>query len=77
MHGAADDIGKYTVEDPVEVHDLLATVLPQMGRKRLNPMASDRMRIAKKALLCLASNLIFTPLRLICFESAPDLLSSK
>ena len=26
-----DEIGKYTVEDPVEVHDLHATVLHQLG----------------------------------------------
>ncbi len=31
VHGATDEIGKYTVEDPVEVHDLHATVLHQLG----------------------------------------------
>lgn len=31
VHGTTDDIGKYTVENPVEVHDLHATVLHQMG----------------------------------------------
>lgn len=31
VHGATDEIGKYTVESPVEVHDLHATVLHQLG----------------------------------------------
>lgn len=31
VHGATDEIGQYTVEDPVEVHDLHATVLQQLG----------------------------------------------
>lgn len=31
VHGQTDDIGKYTVEDPVEVHDLHATLLHQLG----------------------------------------------
>ena len=31
VHGRTDDIGKYTLEDPVEVHDLHATILHQMG----------------------------------------------
>lgn len=31
VHGVTDDIGKYTLENPVEVHDLHATVLHQMG----------------------------------------------
>lgn len=31
VHGTTDEIGKYTVEDPVEVHDLHATVLNQLG----------------------------------------------
>ena len=31
VHGATDEIGKYTVEDPVEVHDLHATILHQLG----------------------------------------------
>ena len=31
VHGATDDIGKYTVENPVEVHDLHATILHQLG----------------------------------------------
>ena len=31
VHGATDDIGKYTVEDQVEVHDLHATILHQLG----------------------------------------------
>jgi hypothetical protein len=31
VHGATDEIGKYTVENPVEVHDLHATVLHQLG----------------------------------------------
>lgn len=31
VHGATDEIGKYTIEDPVEVHDLHATVLHQLG----------------------------------------------
>lgn len=31
VHGATDEIGKYTVEDPVEVHDLHATLLHQLG----------------------------------------------
>ncbi|MEM6688550.1 MAG: DUF1501 domain-containing protein [Planctomycetota bacterium] len=31
IHGVTDEIGKYTVEDPVEVHDLHATILHQMG----------------------------------------------
>ena len=31
VHGTTDEIGKYTVEDPVEVHDLHATVLHQLG----------------------------------------------
>ena len=31
VHGATDDIGKYTLEDPVEVHDLHATILHQLG----------------------------------------------
>lgn len=31
VHGFTDEIGKYTVENPVEVHDLHATVLHQLG----------------------------------------------
>ncbi len=31
MHGRTDDIGKYTEENPVEVHDLHATLLHQLG----------------------------------------------
>jgi uncharacterized protein (DUF1501 family) len=31
VHGKTDDIGKYAIEDPVEVHDLHATVLHQLG----------------------------------------------
>lgn len=31
VHGATDDIGKYPIDAPVEVHDLHATVLHQMG----------------------------------------------
>lgn len=31
VHGSTDDIGKYTVTDPVEVHDLHATILHQLG----------------------------------------------
>ncbi|HAL71838.1 MAG TPA: DUF1501 domain-containing protein [Verrucomicrobiales bacterium] len=31
VHGATDDIGKYPVEAPVEVHDLHATILHQLG----------------------------------------------
>jgi len=31
VHGVTDEIGKYTVENPVEVHDLHATVLRQLG----------------------------------------------
>lgn len=31
VHGATDEIGKYTVEEPVEVHDLHATILHQLG----------------------------------------------
>nr|WP_201723846.1 DUF1501 domain-containing protein [Rhodopirellula sp. SM50] len=31
VHGVTDEIGKYTVEDPVEVHDLHATMLHQLG----------------------------------------------
>lgn len=31
IHGKTDDIGKYTLEDPVEVHDLHATILHQLG----------------------------------------------
>lgn len=31
VHGVTDEIGKYTVEDPVEVHDLHATILQQLG----------------------------------------------
>jgi hypothetical protein len=31
VHGQTDDIGKYTIEDPVEVHDLHATLLHQLG----------------------------------------------
>lgn len=31
VHGVTDEIGKYTVENPVEVHDLHATVLKQLG----------------------------------------------
>ena len=31
IHGRTDDIGKYTIENPVEVHDLHATVLHQLG----------------------------------------------
>ena len=31
VYGATDDIGKYTIENPVEVHDLHATVLHQLG----------------------------------------------
>lgn len=31
VHGKTDEIGKYTIEDPVEVHDLHATILHQLG----------------------------------------------
>jgi hypothetical protein len=31
VHGATDEIGKYPIEKPVEVHDLHATVLHQLG----------------------------------------------
>ncbi len=31
VHGKTDEIGKYTVENPVEVHDLHATILHQLG----------------------------------------------
>ena len=31
VHGVTDEIGKYTLQDPVEVHDLHATVLHQLG----------------------------------------------
>jgi hypothetical protein len=31
VHGATDELGKYTVEDPVEVYDLHATILHQLG----------------------------------------------
>lgn len=31
IHGTTDEIGKYTIEDPVEVHDLHATILHQLG----------------------------------------------
>ncbi len=31
VHGATDEIGKYPIDAPVEVHDLHATVLHQMG----------------------------------------------
>lgn len=31
VHGKTDDIGKYTEENPVEVHDLHATLLHQLG----------------------------------------------
>lgn len=31
VHGQTDELGKYTLEDPVEVHDLHATVLHQLG----------------------------------------------
>ncbi len=31
VHGATDEIGRYTTENPVEVHDLHATVLHQLG----------------------------------------------
>jgi hypothetical protein len=31
VHGVTDEIGKYTVEDPVVVHDLHATILHQLG----------------------------------------------
>lgn len=31
VHGATDEIGKYVVEKPVEVHDLHATILHQLG----------------------------------------------
>ncbi|GAB5406994.1 MAG: DUF1501 domain-containing protein [Aureliella sp.] len=31
VHGATDEIGKYVVENPVEVHDLHATILHQLG----------------------------------------------
>lgn len=31
VHGATDEIGKYTIENPVEVHDLHATILHQLG----------------------------------------------
>jgi hypothetical protein len=31
IHGQTDDIGKYTIENPVEVHDLHATLLHQLG----------------------------------------------
>lgn len=31
VHGQTDDIGKYTTENPVEVHDLHATLLHQLG----------------------------------------------
>lgn len=31
VHGATDEIGKYPIEKPVEVHDLHATILHQLG----------------------------------------------
>ncbi len=31
VHGVTDEIGKYTVDDPVDVHDLHATILHQLG----------------------------------------------
>lgn len=31
VHGVTDEIGRYTVENPVEVHDLHATILHQLG----------------------------------------------
>lgn len=31
VHGKTDEVGKYTVENPVEVHDLHATILHQLG----------------------------------------------
>jgi hypothetical protein len=31
VHGATDEIGKYPVESPIEVHDLHATILHQLG----------------------------------------------
>ena len=31
VHGSTDEIGKFTVENPVEVHDLHATILHQLG----------------------------------------------
>jgi hypothetical protein len=31
VHGKTDEIGKHTIENPVEVHDLHATVLHQLG----------------------------------------------
>ena len=31
VHGETDEIGKYAVRDPVEVHDLHATILHQLG----------------------------------------------
>ncbi len=31
VHGATDDIGRYPLESPVEVHDLHATILHQLG----------------------------------------------
>lgn len=31
VHGVTDEIGKYTIEDPVDVHDLHATILHQLG----------------------------------------------
>jgi hypothetical protein len=31
VHGVTDEIGKYTLENPVEVHDLHATILHQLG----------------------------------------------
>lgn len=31
VHGKTDDIGRYTLENPVEVHDLHATILHQLG----------------------------------------------
>ena len=31
VHGVTDEIGRYTVESPVQVHDLHATVLHQLG----------------------------------------------
>ncbi|MEJ7743552.1 MAG: DUF1501 domain-containing protein [Nocardioidaceae bacterium] len=34
VHGTTDDIGNTIVENPVEVHDLHATVLHQMNRSR-------------------------------------------
>ena len=31
VHGVTDEIGKYAVENPVDVHDLHATILHQLG----------------------------------------------